>query len=155
MASIIKHPKDFYAGLMYASVGAIAFVIARNYNMGSSVRMGPAFFPTVLASLLMLAGTASIIRSFLYQGEAESIGRFAWRELALILGSIVLFGLIVRGAGLAPSLVLLVMISALASRKFRVKPAILLALVTTTLCAAVFVKGLGLPLAVFGTWFAR
>ncbi len=155
MASIIKHPKDFYAGLMYAGVGAAAFLIARNYNMGSSVRMGPGFFPTALASLLMLAGGAAIVRSFLHKGEADPIGRFAWRELSLVLGSVVLFGLIVRGAGLAPSLVLLVLISAAASRRFKAKTAVILALVTTTLCAAVFVKGLGLPLSVFGAWFAR
>jgi putative tricarboxylic transport membrane protein len=140
---------------MYAGVGLAALLIARRYNMGSSVRMGPGFFPTILSTLLLFAGGISILRSFLHKGEAEPIGRFAWREIGLILGSIVLFGLTVRGAGLALSLVLLVLISALASRSFRPKAAILLAVVTTALSVAVFVKGLGLPFAILGSWFAR
>lgn len=148
---MIKHPKDFYAGLMYFSVGAAAVLIARAYTLGSAVRMGPGYFPMVLAILLMLVGAASIIRSFLHRGEAVSA--FAWREIGLVIGSVVLFGLLVRQAGLAPTLIVLVLISAWASPSFRFKTALLLAVVTTALSVAVFVKGLGLPFAIFGTWF--
>ena len=153
MSSLIKHPRDFYAGLMYASVGTAAAWIARDYNMGSAVRMGPAYFPTLLAILLIMVGAASLIRSFFHRGEA--IGAFAWKELALVIGSIVLFGLLVRGAGLAVALVLLVVISAWASPLFKFKSAVLLAGVTTAASIVVFVKGLGLPFAILGSWFAR
>ena len=153
MSSLIKHPKDFYAGLMYASVGVAAAWIARDYTMGSAVRMGPAYFPTLLSVLLIMVGVASLIRSFFHRGEA--IKAFAWKELGLVLGSIVLFGLLVRVAGLAVALVLLVVISAWASPLFKFKSAILLALVTTAASILVFVKGLGLPFAILGSWFAR
>ena len=152
MSSLIKHPKDFYAGLMYASVGAAAAWICRDYTMGSAVRMGPAYFPTLLSILLILVGVTSLIRSFFQRGEA--IAAFAWKELGLVLGSIVLFGLLVRVAGLAIALVLLVVISAGASPLFKFKTALLLAVVTAALSALVFVKGLGLPFAIIGTWFA-
>jgi hypothetical protein len=153
MSSLIKHPKDFYAGLMYALVGAAAVWICRDYTLGSAVRMGPAYFPTLLSILLIMVGVASLIRSFFRRGEG--IKPFAWKELSLVLGSIVLFGLVVRVAGLAIALVLLVVISAWASPLFKVKTAILLAVVTTALSLLVFVKGLGLPFAILGTWFAR
>ena len=152
MSSLIKHPKDFYAGLMYASVGGAAAWIARDYTMGSAVRMGPAYFPTLLAILLIMVGVASLIRSFFQRGEG--IKAFAWKELILVLGSIVLFGLLVRVAGLAIALILLVVISAWASPLFKLKTAILLALVTTAASILVFVKGLGLPFALIGSWFA-
>ena len=151
MSTLIKHPKDFYAGLMYASVGAAAAWISRDYTMGSAVRMGPAYFPTLLSILLIMVGVASLIRSFFHQGDG--IKAFAWKELGLVIGSIVLFGLLVRVAGLAPSLILLVVISAWASPEFKFKTALLLAVITTALSVLVFVKGLGLPFAILGTWF--
>lgn len=153
MSSLIKHPRDFYAGLMYALVGGAAAWICRDYTMGSAVRMGPAYFPTLLSILLIMVGAASLIRSFFHRGEG--IKAFAWKELGLVLGSIVLFGLLVRVAGLAIALVLLVVISAWASPLFKFKTAIVLAAVTTAASIVVFVKGLGLPFAILGTWFAR
>ena len=151
MSSLIKHPKDFYAGLMYAAIGAGAIIIARDYNMGTSVRMGPGYFPTLLGALLIIVGTLSMIRAFLRQGE--SIATFYWKEIFLVLGSVVLFGLLVRGAGLVPSLILLVLVSAWASEKFQIKLAVLLAILTSVFSALVFVKGLGLPFSIIGPWF--
>ena len=151
MSSLIKHPKDFYAGLMYAAIGAGAIIIARDYNMGTSVRMGPGYFPTLLGILLIIVGTLSMIRAFLRQGE--SIATFYWKEIFLVLGSVVLFGLLVRGAGLVPSLILLVLVSACASEKFQIKSAVLLAILTSVFSALVFVKGLGLPFSIIGPWF--
>ncbi len=153
MSSLIKHPKDFYAGLMYAAVGAGAVLIARGYNLGTSVRMGPGYFPTVLGGLLILVGAVSMIRAFIHQGDA--IKSFAWKEIFLLLGSVILFGLIVRGAGLLISLILLVLVSAWASDKFKWKTAALLAILTSVFSSLVFVKGLGLPFAIIGPWFAR
>lgn len=150
MASWIKHPKDFYAGVMYASVGVGAILLARGYHMGTSVRMGPGYFPTVLGALLLLIGTISIVRAFTHTGEA--IRPFFWKGLALVLGSTALFGILIRGAGLVPSLILLVVLSACASDKFRLRTALILAAVATIFSALVFVKGLGLPLSLIGPW---
>jgi hypothetical protein len=44
--------------------------------------------------------------------------------------------------------------TALASINFRWGPVLLLAAVSTTLCALVFVKGLGVPLPLIGRWFS-
>ncbi|MEI7613909.1 MAG: tripartite tricarboxylate transporter TctB family protein [Betaproteobacteria bacterium] len=151
MRSLIKHPKDFYAGLMYAAIGVGAIILARNYNLGTSVRMGPGYFPTVLGGLLTLVGAISMLRAFLHPGEA--IKPFFWKEIALVLGSVVLFGVLVRGAGLVPSLILLVLTSAWASDQFRLKTALWLAVLTSVLSALVFVKGLGLPFSIIGPWF--
>jgi hypothetical protein len=151
MSSLIKHPKDFYSGLMYAAVGAGAIVVAGGYNMGSSVRMGPGYFPTILGALLVLVGVVSMARAFTRRGER--INPFFWKEIALVLGSVVLFGVTVRGAGLLPSLILLVVASAWASDKFKIGTALLLAVLTAAFSALIFVKGLGLPFAIIGPWF--
>ena len=70
--------------------------IGRDYPLGSSARMGPGYFPAVLGSLLALFGVVSIGRSFIRPGEP--IDAIAWQPLVLVLGSVVLFGLLLRAA---------------------------------------------------------
>jgi Tripartite tricarboxylate transporter TctB family len=60
----IKNGKDFWAGLMYLAFGAAFMLVARNYAMGSALRMGPAYFPTVLGGILVVLGLTVFVRSF-------------------------------------------------------------------------------------------
>jgi len=147
---MIRGSKDFYAGLLYIFFGASAFVIARDYNMGTAFRMGPAYFPTVLSVLLIVIGIASIIRAFIIPGTP--VGRMALSGLLWVTASVVLFGFLVSGVGLAVALPLLVVSSASASAKFRWRPTIIMAVGITIFCVLVFLKGLGIPLPVIGSW---
>lgn len=151
MISPVRNPKDFFAGALYAVFGLIAVVIGSDYDMGTATRMGPAYFPTVLGGLLIFIGVLAIGRSFLTEGEA--IGRFAYKALFLVLGATLAFGFLLRGAGLAIALLVLVIISAYASRQFRWGPAILLAVGLAAFSVLVFIKGLGVPLPLLGSWF--
>jgi putative tricarboxylic transport membrane protein len=148
---MIRHPKDFWSGLLFIGFGFAAWFIARGYPMGSATRMGPAYFPSVLGGLLAVIGAVVLIRSFITPG-ARIVG-FALKPLVLVTVSTLLFGLLVRPAGLAPALVLLVLISAWASRHFSWLATALLALGLTVFSVLVFVKALGLPMPVFGAWF--
>jgi len=148
---MIRSTKDFWTGLIYIFFGSSAIIIARNYPMGTAIKMGPSYFPTVLSGLLILIGIISLVRSFLKTGTP--IGRFTFKGLALVVVSTVLFGLIVRGAGLVIALPLLVIVSAFASKDFRWVPSLLMAAGLTLFCIAVFLKGLGIPLPILGSWF--
>ena len=65
----IKAPKDFWAGLMFISVGLFFMSWALvHYQMGSAVRMGPAYFPAVLGGLLALLGALVLIESLAMEG---------------------------------------------------------------------------------------
>jgi hypothetical protein len=149
--SFIRHPKDFWTGIIFLVVGLAAIIIGRDYAMGTAARMGPAYFPTILGGILALIGLAALVRSMFRQGEA--VGRFAIRELIIILSAVLSFGFLVRGAGLVVAAVVLVMLSCYASPKFRWGPSLLLAIGLTVFCVLVFVKLLGVPLPVFGSWF--
>ena len=83
---MIRSAKDFWAGLIYVFFGAAAIVIARDYPMGTALRMGPAYFPSLLGALLLLIGAISIIRVFFCRGTA--IGGFALKGLALVIVSV-------------------------------------------------------------------
>ncbi len=45
----IKSQKDFFAGLMYLVVGGAFAIGANEYNIGTAARMGPGYFPLILA----------------------------------------------------------------------------------------------------------
>jgi hypothetical protein len=79
----VKNEKDFWAGLMFIAFGLAFALIAvgppaalvelgrqlgwkiqYGYPMGSAVRMGPAYFPTVLGGLLAVLGAIVFVRSF-------------------------------------------------------------------------------------------
>lgn len=149
----IRNPKDFWTAIIYITVGSIFLIVSRDYPMGSTLKMGPAYFPTVLSSLLIIIGVISLARSFIQQGTP--IGGFTLRGLLLVIAATMLFGLIVRGAGLIIALPALVIISAYASIKFRWVESLALAAGLTLFCILVFLKGLGVPLPIVGLWFTR
>ena len=153
MNPIARNAKDFWTGVIYLFVGSGALILSRDYGMGTAVKMGPAYFPTLLSLLLMVIGIISVIRSFLKSGTP--IGAVAWKGLLLIVASTLLFGMIVRGAGLILALPLLVIVSALASTRFSWKTSLLEAAGITVFCILVFLKGLGVPLPILGSWFGN
>lgn len=150
MPSFIRHPKDFWTGIIFLFFGLGAVLVGLDYPMGTAGRMGPAFFPTVLGSLLALIGLIAVVRSFLRPGEA--VGKFYLKEIVLILCAVLLFGFLIRDAGLVPAALVLVLLSAYASPRFRWGATLLLAVGLAAFAVVVFVKLLGLPMPVFGPW---
>lgn len=147
----IRNPRDFWAGAIYLALAIAVIWIGRNYQLGTSERMGPGYFPTVLGAILALFGIVSIVRSFIRPGEA--IAPFAWRPLTLVLGSVVLFGLLLPTAGVIVALTALIVVGALASRHTRLDVTSVASLIgIVAFCVIVFVKGLGVPMPLLGTW---
>ena len=146
----MKNPRDFWTGIIYVAVGAGAVAIARDYGLGTAFRMGPAYFPTVLGGLLVLIGLLSLGRAALRPGESLPPARI--KGLAAVTVATLGFGALVRGAGLVVALPVLVVVSAAASARFRWGPALALAAGLTLFCAAVFLKGLGVPIPLRGPW---
>lgn len=144
----IKNAKDFWAGLMFIAFGLGFAIVAGNYQMGTSVRMGPAYFPTVLGGVLAVLGLVIFLRSFVSRFQVK-VPRFAFRPLALVLGSIVLFGLLLQPLGLILSTIVLVFVGAYGGHEFRWKEVLVLAILLAAFAIGVFYYGLGLP---FNLW---
>src|SRR5262249_3779651 len=125
MNSITRNPKDFWTGLIYIFFGSSAILIAREYGMGTAVKMGPAYFPTILGGLLVGIGGISVVRSFIVSGTP--IGAFAFKGLILVIVSVLVFGLIVRGAGLAVVFPLLFLLCAFARTRFPLRSPLIIA----------------------------
>lgn len=151
MRSFIRNPRDFWSGIMFLAISLATIIIARDYPMGTAGRMGPGFFPTVLGWVLAVISVITLIGSLMTKGEP--LERLAYKDMVLILGSVLLFGFLVRGAGLVCAIPVLILVSAFASAKFRWPATVALALGATVFCVLLFVKALGLPLPVVGPWF--
>lgn len=152
MSSSIKGPQDFWTGVMYVFFGGGAVLLSRDFGMGTAARMGPGYFPTVLGAMLMLFGVIALLRSFVRPGEA--IGAIAWKPVVLVTGAVVAFAFLLQTGGLILALAALILVSAAASSKFKFEMRATLAMVgLITFCSLVFVKGLGVPMPLFGSWF--
>jgi hypothetical protein len=146
----VGESKDFWSGIIFFSVGACFVGLGRDYPMGTTMRMGPGYFPTILGGLLALIGLALIMRMVFQPGASP--GRLAYGKVALITAANVLFALLLRRLGLVLTLVLLVMVSAYASRRFRWQTGLILAVGLSLGSTIIFVWLLKLPIPLFGTW---
>jgi putative tricarboxylic transport membrane protein len=146
---MIKSKKDLYAGLMFIIIGAFFALWALNYPMGSSVRMGPAYFPTILGWLTAGLGVIIFIRGLTIPDVEPN--PIKWHPLLLINGAAVVFGLLVDPLkiGFVGAVVVSVIVCAFGGYEFKWKEAIIEAVVLVIVCWAAFVWGLGLPFRLF------
>ncbi|MDH4133349.1 MAG: tripartite tricarboxylate transporter TctB family protein [Gammaproteobacteria bacterium] len=146
----IRDLQDFWSGLLFIGVGAAAVFLARNYSFGTADKMGPGYFPTILGGLLVVVGIIAVIRSLGRDGGA--LKTFHWRLLLYVLGGTLLFGVLIRNAGLLAAVAVLVLVSTAASVHFRWRTVAISIVVLLVLTTLVFVKGLGLPIPLVGPW---
>ncbi len=59
----IKDYKDFYSGMMFLVIGVLSVWLSQSYNLGTSARMGPGYFPTVLGGILAVIGFLVALKS--------------------------------------------------------------------------------------------
>jgi hypothetical protein len=147
MSIQIRNPRDFYAGLLFLFFGAVATWFARDYTMGSAVRMGPGYFPMVLGVLLLVLGAVTCATGLALRGEP--IERLRARPLFLILASVGVFAIAIEAAGIVVSTVLTVLLAAAASNESRVREVAILVVVLLGIAVGVFTYALGLPFKVF------
>ena len=153
MRILNRNPKDLWTGVLFIAVGLAAIIFVRNHQMGTAMRMGPAYFPTMLGLLQVMIGIAVVLRALVRPGLP--LGQFALAKLALVLGAIVLFGLLLRGLGLIIAIIVIVVLSAYASKNFRWPVALVLAVGIAICSAIVFVLLLGIPIPMIGTWIGN
>ena len=143
----IKNAKDFWAGLIFIAFGLFFFLVARNYEMGTATRMGPAYFPTVLGGLIAVLGCIVFLQSLVVKGG--KVPSMSLQPLFFIAISLILFGYLLRPLGLVPALAFLVFVSAFVGHEFNLKEVLFLSVGLIILSVLVFVMGLGLSFPVW------
>ena len=144
----IKSPRDFWAGLMFIAFGVFAMIVAQmNYQMGTAVRMGPGYFPTVLGGMLAVLGLTVLVGSLAIEGE--KVARFYFRPLIFILAACLAFAYLLKPLGVMLSIVALVFIGAFGGHEFKFKEVAILTVAMVIVSVLVFVKGLTLPFPIW------
>jgi hypothetical protein len=158
----IRSQKDFYGGLTLAVVGAAFALGAREYPTGTTASMGPGYFPLILGVLLVVLSAAVTLRSFGKRDSAEDVGAVAWKPLAYVVAANFLFGILLEGLapiglppmGLMPAIFALVLVASLAGSEFKLREALVLAVVLAAGSWLVFVKTINLPLQLWPIFFS-
>jgi Tripartite tricarboxylate transporter TctB family len=144
----IKSQKDFFAGVMFITVGGAFAWGATNYPIGDGARMGPGYFPLILGIMLALIGAIIAFKSLVVETvDGEKIGKWAWKPLVFILLANIVFGIMIGGLpsiglpamGLVVGIYVLTLIACNAGDRFILKEALILATALSVLSYLAFI----------------
>jgi hypothetical protein len=149
----IRSQKDFASGLMFIAIGLGFSYIATTYNMGTTAKMGPGFFPFWLGLLLAVLGAIVTMTSMSSKSSEDQIAKWDWPSVLWVTGSVVIFGVVLAYLGLMLSVLVLVFISAMASHEFHWKGTIVNAVILNLIAYVAFIWGLKLQFQVWPSFF--
>lgn len=136
------------AGLFFATVGAVWLLVSLQYDMGSTTRMGPGYFPVSLCSILFGLG----VLIFLFDEDDEKLSFSVKEELKPLLaicGSIVLFAFLLPLLGVIISIPIAVFVSSLAGDRFSLVRVIMISVALAAICSLLFVYALEIPFPIW------
>ena len=144
--------KDVLAGLMFISVAAFGLWAARDYPVGTAVRMSTGYVPRLLCWLLLALGGAVLLQGYRAAARERGFGLGAWRPLLFVPASLIVFAFAMAPLGVALSTLLLIGVSSLAGVNANWREVAGTALLLLLLVLGIFVWGLGLPIPVWPEW---
>jgi putative tricarboxylic transport membrane protein len=149
---MIRSPKNFMVGLIFTGLALLFGISSMRLNLGTAGQMGPGYFPLTLSIALGLLGLAVLVLGFRKPGEAP--GGTNVRGVILVMAAVAVFAFGVRPLGLVPTVMISSFLFSSAGRGFHPVSAVLAALVLSLGSWAIFVIGLRMPWAPFGTLFS-
>lgn len=142
--------QDFWAGLMFMALGAIAVYVAQDYPMGKAMRMGPGYFPTYLGYMLLFLGAFVSGRSFFSEpAKEERVTPWARVPFVLMPLSVVMFAILVDNLGIVIAVAVMLLFANASVRNFRWIELVLMYAVLLGMALGVFMHGLGVPFHAF------
>ena len=145
MKHLIKNPRDFWAGVMFLVVGGLFAGIALTYKLGTAARMGPGFFPFMLGAILAALGLAILVSALREKNKGPGVEKFHWGPVFWVLMPIIVFGVMLKIAGMLVMGMFVVIVSSIGSEEFKLKPTVWLAIGLVIFCSLAFVAALKLP----------
>ena len=142
-----RNNNDFWSGFLLLFFGLGGFYMALDYPFGSSLRMGPGYFPRVLAAIIIGFGAFILIRGMKTNEKIKGV--WGWKPLSFITVAIVAFGYLMDHLGMIPALIAMFFISAFGGHEFKFKEVAILTAFMSLFAWGVFIYGLGLPYRLF------
>ena len=142
----IKDERRFWAGILFVAFGALTLVQVPGYALGSPTRMGPGYFPMLVAVVLVALGAMSAWQG-IRDGPPAKIGSWPLMPSLFVTLGILTFAALIDRAGLVASVVCLVVLSCYQRILRKPVEVFLIAAAVVVLTAAVFIYAVGLPIA--------
>jgi putative tricarboxylic transport membrane protein len=147
----VRASKGVLAGLIFIGLALLFGASALSLSMGTAARMGPGYFPMLLAITLALLGVLVVVEG-LFSG-ADVPGRTNLRSVVLVAGSVVVFALSFESLGLVPAVALTSFLLSIADRHVELVSAFIVALVLALFSWLVFTVALSMSWPAFGYLF--
>jgi putative tricarboxylic transport membrane protein len=131
--------KDFLAGGLYLAFGFLGLWLGRDLESGTASAMEAGYFPRLVCALLIAVGAALAATALVGAGEVPERGKL--RPLAFVTLSCLAFALLLHPLGLVLTLLVSILLAALAGG-IRIVPLLLLAVVLIVANVGIFVLAL-------------
>ncbi len=151
----IRDRKDFWSAAMFVVFGVLFMAWSTDYQFGTTQRMGPGYFPTVLGGMLVLLGILVGLPAIKAGAPETHVEKTGWRGLLVILGAVILYAILLPRLGFVAALVVLIIMSSMASDQFAWRPTLISVVVLGISSYLVFVKGLDLQFPVWPPFLTR
>ncbi|WP_188825746.1 tripartite tricarboxylate transporter TctB family protein [Brucella endophytica] len=145
--------KDVLAGLAFLLVAAVFAFGAMKLPMGTTLRMGPGYFPLILSGGLAILGSLILLSGIRNASPENTVGSPAWSRVLIICAAVLVFVSGLQGMGFPLTVFATVFIASTGSRYFRLHISLALAAFIAACAWIIFVKLLGLPFQTVGGWF--
>lgn len=141
--------RDLIGGALLLSLGVWFMVRSLQMNVGTSTAMGPGYYPMLASGVMIGLALLIALSSIFRPGDAPDV---SWRPLVSVSASIFSFAVVMDFLGLMPAIFSTVVIAALADRRSRVLPTLLLAAGLCVAAYILFITLLGMPMQPF-KWY--
>jgi hypothetical protein len=146
----VKSPQDVGAGLVFLAIGVAGLYFGADLSFGTSARMGPGYFPTLLSLSIIAIGLIVGFQGMTVDGPP--IEPMQLRPIAFIIAAILIFGFLIESIGLALTAIALTVLAAFARREVNWIETLLLGVGLALFTVGVFVYLLGQALP---AWWGR
>lgn len=149
--------REVWAGIALVVVGIVALIGGADLPFMTRQGVGAGLLPRIVGGLIVALGVLQTLLALRAAG-GTGVGAWAWREIVIVLGAVVSFGLAIRGFGMGPIEIpplglavagpLAFFVAGLADRAARPGELIVYAVAITALCTGLFRFALGIPVPV-------
>jgi hypothetical protein len=117
-----------------------------SYQFGTTLRMGPGFFPAVLGGLVAVFGLLILVPAIFRSGDAPAPD---WRPFVFVSAALIAFALLLEPFGLVAATFAMVFLASAGRPGARPLHTLVLAVALSIISVVVFTKGLGIPIPAF------
>lgn len=134
---------DVLAGAFIVLIGVLAIVESLNFDLGSTRRIGPGYFPFYVGVFMVILGIAIALERTWSNSQADTDFSFPpLRAPLLILAAVVTFALMVERFGLIPGIGCAVFLASLVDTNTTLKQKLMVSIAVPLVATLIFKIGL-------------